>query len=107
MSWIKAISGAAKTLGKDAKVVSRYAKQKASKGLKAVNEFAKDSIEKSPYLTAGATGAAGLGIGAAMGDSVEDISPEYMQIVLELRKQGLSDDQIQEYLDNLIAAQEE
>ena len=42
-----------------------------------------------------------------MGDSVEDISPEYMQIVLELRKQGLSDDQIQEYLDNLIAAQEE
>lgn len=107
MSWMKAITGAAKTLGKDAKVVGRYARQKAGKHLKTVNEFAKDSIEKSPYLTAGAAGAAGLGIGAAMDDSVEEVSPEYMQIVLELRKQGLSDDQIQEYLDNLMAAQEE
>lgn len=108
MSWIKAITGAAKKVGNDAKVGARFLSQKANKVASPINELAKESVEKSPYLTAALAGGVGLGAGALMSDEPYYLeSPEITQLIVQLRKQGLSDDQIQEYIDNIMQAQEE
>lgn len=107
-SWMKAITEAAKTVGKDAKTAGRYLSQKAGKVTKPLNELAKNSVEKSPYLTAALTGGAGLGIGAMMNNEPEyPQTPEFTQLVMQLRRQGLSDEEIQEYIDNVMSAQGE
>lgn len=107
MSWMKAITGAAKKVGNDAKVGARFLSKKAGEVASPINELAKESVEKSPYLTAALAGGAGFSAGALMSDEPNyPESPEITQLVVQLRKQGLSDDQIQEYIDNIMQAQE-
>lgn len=103
MSWMKAITKAAKTVGSDAKNVAKKVADKIPAGK--VNAFLKDSVGNSPYLTAGAA-AGGFGLAKLLQDEPE-YDAEQMRVILELRKRGMSDEEIQQYLDMMTQAQGE
>ena len=90
MSWRKIVDSAMKKPGKFAKVTGK-------KALKYGKEH--------PYKTAAIGGAGALGLAALSGG--EEQSSEMTQLVEQLRQQGLSDEEIAVYLDNMMQAQGE
>lgn len=65
----------------------------------------KNSKRKAIAL-GGGIGAGALGV-AALSDDKEEQSPDMEQLIEQLRQQGLSDEEIAVYLDNMMQAQGE